>query len=146
MKKRRITLLDLQYKSFTNENVDKITEPHPKTYLLKLAIRLHFDSFFLKCLKRNQISKILEFLRVNISFADPGCISWFLSILDLGSRIQKQQQKRGLTKNLLSYLFCCHKYHNIENYLIFELAKKKIWSNLQRIIELFTQKIVIFNL
>jgi hypothetical protein len=35
------------------------------------------------------------------SVADPGCLSRFL---DLGSRIQKHQQKRGVKKNLLSYL------------------------------------------
>jgi hypothetical protein len=45
------------------------------------------------------------------SVADPGCLSripdpdfypsW---IPDLGSRIQKQQQKRGVKKNLMSYL------------------------------------------
>jgi hypothetical protein len=34
-----------------------------------------------------------------------------------------------------------HKFHKIENYLIFEKLKKKIWANFQRIIELFTQKI-----
>jgi hypothetical protein len=62
-------------------------------------------------------------------------------IPDLGSRIQKQQQKRG-EKNLLSYLFCSHKFHIIENYIIFEMLKKKIWANFQRIIETFTQKIV----
>jgi hypothetical protein len=28
------------------------------------------------------------------------------------------------------------------NYFIFEMFKKKIWANFQRIIELFTQKIV----
>jgi hypothetical protein len=44
--------------------------------------------------------------------------------------------------NLLSYLFCSHKNHKIENYINFELVKKKIWANLQRIIELYTQKIV----
>jgi hypothetical protein len=49
-----------------------------------------------------------------------------------GSQIQKQQQKRGVKKKLLSYLFCSHKYGKIENYFIFELVKKKIWSNLQR--------------
>jgi hypothetical protein len=32
--------------------------------------------------------------------------------------------------------FCSPKYHKIENYFIFELAKKKNWGNLQRIIEL----------
>jgi hypothetical protein len=28
------------------------------------------------------------------------------------------------------------------NYLIFELLKKKIWAKFQRIMELFTQKVV----
>jgi hypothetical protein len=31
--------------------------------------------------------------------------------------------------------FCSHKFHKIENYLIFEMLKKKIWANFQRIIE-----------
>jgi hypothetical protein len=39
--------------------------------------------------------------------------------------------------------FCSHKNHKIENFLNFELVKKKIWANLQRIIELSTQKIII---
>jgi hypothetical protein len=69
--------------------------------------------------------------------------SRFLSILGLGFRIQKHQQKRGVKKNLLSYLFCSHKNHKIENYINFELVKKNFWANLQRIIELSTQKIVI---
>ncbi len=48
----------------------------------------------------------------------------------------------GVKKNLLSYLFCSHKFHKIENYFIFEMPKKKNCSNFQRIIKLFTQKIV----
>jgi hypothetical protein len=32
-------------------------------------------------------------------------------------------------------------HHKTENYFIFELVKKKIWANLQIIIELFTQKL-----
>ncbi len=64
-------------------------------------------------------------------------------IPDLGSRIQKQQQKRGVKK------FCCHtgtflcshKFHKIENYISFEVQKKKILANFHRIIELFTQKL-----
>jgi hypothetical protein len=43
----------------------------------------------------------------------------------------------------MSYLICSHKYHKIENYFIFELVWKKMWANLQRIIELFIQKIVL---
>jgi hypothetical protein len=49
-----------------------------------------------------------------------------------GSRIQKQQQKRRVKKI----------FHKILNYFIFEMLKKMIWVNFQRIIELFTQKIV----
>ncbi len=63
-------------------------------------------------------------------------------IPDLRSRIQKQQQKRGVKKKLLSYHFSSHKFHIIENYFIFEMLKKKIWANFQSIIELFSQKIV----
>jgi hypothetical protein len=47
-------------------------------------------------------------------------------------------------KNLLSYFFCSHKFHKIEYYVIFEMLKKKIWANFQRIVEVFTQKI--FNM
>jgi hypothetical protein len=42
----------------------------------------------------------------------------------IGSRIQ-QQQKRGGGK-FVALLFCCsHKFHKIENYLIFLTNKKK---------------------
>jgi hypothetical protein len=57
-----------------------------------------------------------------------------LSIPDPGSRIPDPKtatKERG------------EKKHKIENYFNFELAvKKKIWANLQRIIELSTQTIV----
>jgi hypothetical protein len=43
-------------------------------------------------------------------------------------------KERG-EKKLMSYLFCSHKFHKIENYFIFEMLKKKIWANFQRIIE-----------
>jgi hypothetical protein len=39
-------------------------------------------------------------------------------------------------------IFCSHKFHKIVKYFSFEMLKKKIWANLQRIIELFTQKFV----
>jgi hypothetical protein len=38
-------------------------------------------------------------------------------------------------------LFCSHKFHKTESYIIFEMLKKKIWANFQRILEVFTQKI-----
>jgi hypothetical protein len=83
------------------------------------------------------------------SVADPGCLSripdpdfYPSRIPDLGSRIQKQQQKRGV-KNFFCHTFLCsHKFNKIEHYFSFEVLNKKIWANFQRIIELFTQKIV----
>ncbi len=69
----------------------------------------------------------------------PGSRILILPIPDPGSRIQKQLQKRGMKKNLLSYLSCSHKCHKIK---IIELLKKKIWAKFQRIMELFTQKVV----
>ncbi len=65
--------------------------------------------------------------------------SW---IPDLGSRIQKQQQMRGVKKICCHTFLCSHKFHKNKNYFSFEVLKKKIWSNFQRIIELITQKIV----
>ncbi len=58
-----------------------------------------------------------------------------------GSRIPKQQQKRGVKKNCCHTLFCSHKFHKTENYFVFDLLKKKICDNFQRIIELFLQKL-----
>ncbi len=69
--------------------------------------------------------------------------SWFLPIpdpgsriSDLGSQIQKQQKKREVKK------ICCHKFHKTEYYFIFKMLKKKLWANFQKIIEVFTQKIL----
>jgi hypothetical protein len=56
------------------------------------------------------------------------------------ARIQKQQQKRGVKKNLL--FLCSHKLHKIANYFRLKVPKKKIWANFQRIIEIFTQTFV----
>jgi hypothetical protein len=63
-------------------------------------------------------------------------------ISDPGSRIQKQQQNRGVKKISCHNFLCSHKFHKIANYFSFEVVKKKIWANFQRIIELFTQNIV----
>ncbi len=38
--------------------------------------------------------------------------------------------------------FCSHKFHKIAYYFSFEVLKKKIWANFQRIVEIFTKKIV----
>jgi hypothetical protein len=81
------------------------------------------------------------------SVADPECLSripdpdfYPSRILDPISRIQ--EPKRGVKKNFCLTFFCSHKLHIIENYFILEMLKKKILANFQRIIELFTKKIV----
>ncbi len=75
--------------------------------------------------------------RCYTSVADPGCLSRILIFSHLGSRIQKQQQKRGVKKNLLSFFFCSHKFHKIGYYFIFEMLKNKFGP----IIKVFTQTI-----
>ncbi len=77
---------------------------------------------------------------------DPG--SWFLPIPDPGSRISdpgsKNSNRREGWKKIWCHTFTCsHKFHNIVHYFSFEVLKKKIWANSQRIIELFAQKFVI---
>ncbi len=69
---------------------------------------------------------------------DPG--SWFLPIPDPGS---KNSNKREGWKKIWCHTFlCCQKFYKIVHYFSFEVLKKKIWANFQRIIEPFTQKIV----
>jgi hypothetical protein len=67
-----------------------------------------------------------------------------LSISDPGSRIPypKQQQKRRVKKICCPAFFVATISQN-KSYFIFEQAKKKLWANLQRIKELFMQKIFI---
>jgi hypothetical protein len=96
-------------------------------------------------------SRILIFTHPGSRFSDPGSrISDPGSripdlgsrIPDLGSRIQKQQQKRGVKKICCHAFLCSHKFHQIENYFSFDMLKKKIRAKFQRIVELFSQKIV----
>ncbi len=70
----------------------------------------------------------------------PDAGSWFLPIPDPGT---KNSNKREGWKKIWCHTFLCsHKFHKIVNYFSFEVLKKKIWANFQRIIELFAQKIV----
>ncbi len=66
------------------------------------------------------------------SVADPGCLSripdpdfYPSRIPDPGSRIQKQQQKRGMKKNLLSYLFCSQNFTKLKINLFLKCLRKK---------------------
>jgi hypothetical protein len=76
------------------------------------------------------------------SVADPGCLSRIPIFTHPGSRIPKQQQKRGVKKIVVILFFWSHKFHKIENYFSFDILKIKIWANFQRIIKLFTPIIV----
>jgi hypothetical protein len=83
------------------------------------------------------LSLIFSFPLSFLSFIDP-CIP------NPGSRIPdpKTATKERGEKKLLSYLFYSHKFNKIVNYFMFEMLNKKIWDNFQRVIELFTPKIV----
>jgi hypothetical protein len=70
------------------------------------------------------------------SVEDPGCLSripdpdfYPSRIPDLGSRIPKQQQNRGVKKKIFchSFLFS-HKFHKIEHYFSFKSWRKKFGS------------------
>ncbi len=76
--------------------------------------------------------------------ADPGCLSRIPDPDFYPSRIPVPEtaMKDIGEKNWLSYLFLGVINFTKLNCFIFEMSKKKIWANFQRIIELFTQKIV----
>jgi hypothetical protein len=78
------------------------------------------------------------------SVADPGCLSRIPDPDFYPSRIpypKTATKERGEKICCHNFLFS-HKFHKTANYFSFEVLKKKIWANFQRIIELFTQKIV----
>ncbi len=73
-------------------------------------------------------SRILIFTHPGSRISDPG---------------SKNSNKREGYKKISCHTFLCrHKFHKIENYFSFEMLKKKIWANFQRVKALFTQKIV----
>jgi hypothetical protein len=86
------------------------------------------------------------------SVADPGCLSripdpdfYPSRIPDLGSRIPDPKtatKERGDKKLDVKPFYVATKFNKIVNYFSFEVLKKKMWANFQRIIELFTKKIV----
>jgi hypothetical protein len=76
--------------------------------------------------------------------ADPGCLFRILILTHPGSRIPDPKTAKkdiGEKKFVVIPFFWVINFTKL-NYFIFEMLKKKIWANFQRIIELFTQKIV----
>jgi hypothetical protein len=76
------------------------------------------------------------------SVADPGCLYRIPDPDFYPSQIPdpKTVTKEKGEKKIVIILLCSHKLHKIEYYVIFEILKKKIWANFQRIVEVFTQK------
>ncbi len=73
---------------------------------------------------------------------DPG--SWFLPIPDPGSRIpdpKTGRKERGEKKNFVKYFFVATNFTKCK-IINFWTAQEKIWAKFQRIMELFTQKVV----
>ncbi len=92
--------------------------------------------------KGRRITNLFQCGGSGMFIPDPG--SWFLPIPDPGSRIPDPKtatKERGEKKFCHTFL-CSYKFHKIEHYFSFEVLKEKMWANFQRIIELFTQKIV----
>ncbi len=84
---------------------------------------------------------------LSTSVADPGCLSRIPDPDFYPSRISdpgsKNSNKREGWKKIWCHTFLfSHKFHKIVHYFCFEVLKKKIRANFQRIIELFAQKIV----
>jgi hypothetical protein len=74
---------------------------------------------------------------------DPG--SWFLPIPDPGSRIPEPKtatNKRGEKKFFFIPFYVATNFTKLNIILVLKWWWKKIWAKFQRIIELFTQKIV----
>jgi hypothetical protein len=75
------------------------------------------------------------------------CGSWFFThpgsqIPDIGSRIQKQQQKRVVKKKIYYHtFFCSQKFHKIENYFIFEMLEDKNLAQFSKNYRTFYPKI-----
>ncbi len=79
----------------------------------------------------------MQDVTVASSVADPGCLSRIPDPDFYPSRIPNPGSKNsnkieGWKKNLLSYLFCSHKSHKIENNFIFKNAEEKILANFQK--------------
>ncbi len=80
-------------------------------------------------------SRILIFTHPGSRIPDPGS-----RIPDSGSK--NSNKREGWEKICCHNFLCSHKFKKIANYFSFEGLKKRIWANFQRIIDLFTQKIV----
>ncbi len=116
----------------------RLLPPHSPLFSLTLPLIKRSLVIFTFMLKRenlpalnNNVFPILQCCGSRMFIPDPEFYPSRIS--DLGSRIQKQQRKKGVKKISCHTFFCSHKFHKIENYFIFETLKKKICANFKEI-------------
>jgi len=88
--------------------------------------------------QQNLISRFRIRISINFELLDPTRDPGAQIALIFGNIFFCKNVRWQLKINFL----CSHKFHKIAHYFSFDVLKKKIWANFQRIIELFTQKIV----
>ncbi len=74
----------------------------------------------------------------------PQCGGSGMFIPDPGSRIPDPKtatKERGEKKICCHTFFCSHKFHNIANYFIFLMLKKKIWQILKKLKNFLPKKL-----
>ena len=89
-----------------------------QVYYVFLSLDLVHNGHILMSAPVLRIQDVYPGSRILI-FSHPG--TW---ISDPGSRIQKQQQKRGVKKNCCHNFLCSHKFHKIAHYFSFDVLKK----------------------
>ncbi len=92
---------------------------------------LHRRALYLK----SYLDSLYQCCGSGMFIPDPG--SWFLAIPD--PRSKNSNKREGWKKMCCHNFLCSHKFQKIATYFSFELLKKKMWANFQRIIELFNQ-------
>jgi hypothetical protein len=116
-----------------------------KIYQRSMRLKKRRESRKFSSISRGQHLQVFTLLLSSnhrLFIPDPGY--WFLPIPYLGSWIpdlKNSNERQGWKKLAVIPFFWSHKFHKIELFYFWNVDEK-IWANFQRIIELFTQKIV----
>ncbi len=84
--------------------------------------------------RRYRLWRMYLWMRPVLRIRDVYPRSWILPIPDLGSK--NSNKRDGRKKKFCHTIFCSHKFTKLKIILLFEMLKKIIWANFQRIIEL----------
>ncbi len=123
-----------------------LSERKPKIYLhitvhwnylcIYVPVLLMWWDIMKKTFELHTVLRIRDVYPESLIFTHPGS-----RIPDLWSRIQNRNKRERWKKISCHTFLSGHKFQNIVIILVFKCWRKKIWSNFQRIIELFTKKI-----